>query len=272
MDYKTSEALKEVWAVELDLLNKLQEVCRRANLSFWLEGGTLLGAVRHKGFIPWDDDIDVVMMRSDYDRLNQIAAAEFQHPYFFQTTYSEMSLYCGHAILRNVETSGFSRKEMDRDYCRGIGIDIFVMDGCYDNPLLYGLHRCAAKIINRMVRRTYSKSLFRLYERLFRAKSVSSSDKIGLLSWRYRHGEIRRKDYYDETVMLDFQGGSYPAPSRWHELLRDYFGSDYMTPIMAPNSHGERYLDPHMPYMDSIRRLQENPELFEEKIKEMYGQ
>ena len=271
MEYKTTEALKQVWEVQIDLLNRLQEVCSKNGLQFYLEGGTLLGAVRHKGFIPWDDDIDVVMMRDDYDKLNRIAAKEFEGPYFWQTTYSEKHLYCGHAILRNTETSGFSKNEIDKDYCLGIGIDIFVMDGVFENPILYGLHRCITKVVNKLVRKTFSKTLFRFYESLFRMKSVASSKQVGLLSWRYRHGEIRKKEYYTEMQMLDFEGCKYPAPYRSHELLRDYFGANYMTPIHAPNAHGQRYIDTKTPYKESIRMIKENPTVFDAKIKEIYG-
>ena len=69
--------------VELDLLAEFDRVCRKHGLTYFVDSGTLLGAVRHKGFIPWDDDIDLIMQREDYERLVQIAAQEFQHPYFF---------------------------------------------------------------------------------------------------------------------------------------------------------------------------------------------
>ena len=60
---------KKLWAVEMDLAEKLLNVCKKHDLKIWAEGGTLLGAVRHKGFIPWDNDMDFVMMRDDYEKL-----------------------------------------------------------------------------------------------------------------------------------------------------------------------------------------------------------
>src|SRR3712207_3357568 len=84
--YRVSAQMKRVWAVELDLLAKFVDVCERHELRYFLDSGTLIGAIRHQGFIPWDDDIDVSMPRKDYDKLWEIAQTEFSYPYFFQTT------------------------------------------------------------------------------------------------------------------------------------------------------------------------------------------
>ena len=77
--------MQAVWAVQMDLLKELIRVCEKYNITYYGDSGTLLGAIRHKGYIPWDDDIDVVMTRSEYNRLLEVAEKEFTHPYFFQT-------------------------------------------------------------------------------------------------------------------------------------------------------------------------------------------
>ena len=81
--YVVSAHMKKVWAVELDLLYQLQQVCEKYGIQYYASGGTILGAERHKGFIPWDDDIDIMMLRDQYDLLCT-HADEFEDPYFFQ--------------------------------------------------------------------------------------------------------------------------------------------------------------------------------------------
>ena len=75
--YYVSDSMKKVWAIELDLIRKFVEVCDKHGLRYFMDGGTLLGAVRHQGFIPWDDDADMIMPREDYNKLWYVAAEEF---------------------------------------------------------------------------------------------------------------------------------------------------------------------------------------------------
>ena len=88
--YLVSSKMKKIWAVQLDLLEQIKHVCSRYHLTYYADSGTLLGAVRHKGYIPWDDDIDIVMKRSDYNKLIEIAPIEFKKPYFLQSAHSEI--------------------------------------------------------------------------------------------------------------------------------------------------------------------------------------
>ena len=276
--YHTPQMMKEVWNVQLALVDKLMEVCRRYGLQVWMEGGTLLGAVRHEGYIPWDDDIDLMMPRDDYDRLNKIAAKEFEDPYFWQTTYSEQWFMCGHAILRDKRTTCFGLHETDRPYCQGIGIDIFVVDGVPSTSVGYALHRMTVKVLKavaelhlRQHRRFVShKTIFRWTESLFRLNSVRKKKRLGLISWRYRHKEIHSCNQFAETVMLPFCGRQLPAPSGYKDYLTDLYGPDYMTPVNAPNRHGHKYLDTHTPWQESAQLLRQDPTLGEERIKMLY--
>ncbi len=138
--YTISSEMKKVWAVELDLLNEFTRVCQKHDIKFFAAGGTLLGAVRHKGYIPWDDDIDLMMVRSEYDRLCDVASKEFKFPYFFQTEKTDPGSFRGHAQLRNSNTTGILKVELNqkRNINQGIFIDIFPLEHVPDDPIERG--------------------------------------------------------------------------------------------------------------------------------------
>jgi len=135
---EVSAGRKRLWGVLLDLLLEFDRVCKVHDIKYVLDSGTLLGAVRHHGMIPWDDDIDVVMFRSEYEKLCSIAEKEFSHPYFFQTNQTDPGSARGHAQLRNSSTTGILKFEMKDgtplfDFNQGLFIDIFPMDDVPDS-------------------------------------------------------------------------------------------------------------------------------------------
>ena len=91
--FLVTEKRKKVWAAGLRMLELFDTVCRKYDLKYFVYYGTLLGAVRHQGFEPWDDDIDVVMLREDYEKFQAVAPAEIQEPYFFQNSYTDRLLW-----------------------------------------------------------------------------------------------------------------------------------------------------------------------------------
>ena len=135
--YTVTKQRKEVWAVELDLLQEFMRVCNKYGLKYCADGGTLLGAIRHHGFIPWDDDLDIAMLRSDFEKLNEVAPAEFKKPYFWQTEETDKGSARGHAQLRNSDTTGIIKTEYERqrnnNFNQGIFIDIFPFDTVVDD-------------------------------------------------------------------------------------------------------------------------------------------
>ena len=137
-ELKVGSNMKKVWAIELDLLSELDKVCSKLGIKYFLVYGSLLGAKRHGGIIPWDDDIDVGMLRADYNKLCRVCKEEFQLPYFFQTNETDPGSARGHAQLRNSGTTGILRGEMENGKCKyrfnqGIFIDIFIFDNVPDD-------------------------------------------------------------------------------------------------------------------------------------------
>lgn len=128
----------------LDLYFELEKVCKKYGLKLYASGGTLLGAVRHKGFIPWDDDMDFWMMRSDYEEL-QKHADEFSHPYFLQTPYTDKGYYYSAIKFRNSNTTDISTFFAWEDWNMGIAIDIFPIDA-YDTTELPAAYEYIGKL------------------------------------------------------------------------------------------------------------------------------
>lgn len=126
-DFLVEEKRKKIWAVEIDLLIQFDKVCQKHGLRYFLIGGSLLGAVRHKGFIPWDDDVDVAMPRKDYNELLK-CGADFNAPYFLQTPYSDPGYYFAFSRLRNSRTLYLSKVFQCQKINHGIPLDIFPLD------------------------------------------------------------------------------------------------------------------------------------------------
>lgn len=131
-DFLVTREVKKLWAVELDLLAELDRVCKKHGLRYAANGGTLLGAIRHKGFIPWDDDIDVMMPRSDYEKLIKLAPTEFTSPYYLESIHSDPETLMWFAKLKNSATAAIEYP-YNPERNQGIFIDIFPLDNVADD-------------------------------------------------------------------------------------------------------------------------------------------
>ena len=106
-DFFVDEKRKKLWAVLLDMLIEFDKICSKYGLKYFMIYGSLLGTIRHHGFIPWDDDIDVAMPRKDYEVFIQLGK-EFKHPLFLQTPYTDRGYFYTPARIRNSNTTGIS--------------------------------------------------------------------------------------------------------------------------------------------------------------------
>lgn len=120
------ESLCKLREVELDILSLFIRICEDNDLKYYASGGTLLGTIRHNGFIPWDDDIDIMMPFSDYKRFLCIAKKELKEPYFLQSYMTEIGYLPRYSRIRRSDTTGYTvNDEHYPSFNKGIFIDIF---------------------------------------------------------------------------------------------------------------------------------------------------
>lgn len=276
--YYVDENMKKVWLCELDILEKFIAVCEKYKLKYFLAGGTLLGCIRHNGFIPWDDDIDIDMLREDYEKLIKIGAKEFTGKYFFQTVDTDKNYYRPHIQIRNSETTAIVEHEKGLTFNQGIFIDIFPLDAAPKNKVKRYIHSkltylingigYAAIMINPKVNDSYLKVLahyiakpifwivdYHVYNKWFQ-KLVSKYDNnqeldIGEISFDYRDKCIWKRDWFKETIELDFEYLKAACPIGYDLVLRKTFG-DYMTPVKEPSYHGTVKFDVEKSYKEYI--------------------
>ncbi|MBR5598246.1 MAG: LicD family protein [Lachnospiraceae bacterium] len=275
-DYLITKKQKKIWALELEILEFLDEICKKHGLRYYLEHGTLLGAARHQGFIPWDDDLDVGMPRPDYEKLKVIMETEIREPFFFQTAYTD-SLMFPFAKIRNTNTTAIEEVYCTEDAPhQGIYIDIFPLDGVFleENAPYERMEReiwmtisSPEVVIEAMEKNTpfflpYDMLISLLEKpirdrfRQFEALLVSSYDKateIGLiLPAIYGMNRKYSKSWYEKTVELPFEHLRIPAPAEYTKVLELLYG-DYMTPVQGASAHNEIFMDPDRSYLEYYR-------------------
>ena len=250
-----NKVLRRLQLTELEILKELDKVCRKHNLRYYIVGGTLIGAVRHKGFIPWDDDIDVSMPRKDFNKLCKIAKDEFGDAYFLQTHKTDKNCYFHYAKLRKNGTYFGEDKFEHTKLHKGIFMDIFPLDYIPDNKLLQKVifrgFSCLTGFICskektgeflyknmslpfivtfRLIQCVLPKCLLLGMRTLLAKLSNGLSRKHLLASLAGFHGypmEISPKDWWAEGCDLEFEGVKVMAPKEYHTLLTHMFG-DYM--------------------------------------------
>lgn len=268
---------KRIWAAQLEMLQLFDEICRKHNLRYFAEFGTLLGAVRHQGFIPWDDDLDVAMFRPDYERMKEILPEEIKDPYFFQNAYTDSILFA-FSKIRDSRTSAIEKKYCD-ETCphQGIFIDIFPLDGRWVddgsnvemiekeiwgtlvNPELMekivqtpDYPSALTKDILAALLQMSPRDRMRQFEG-FLAGQFEGTEKLELITTAF-WGPARRlqKSWYEELVYLPFEHLQIPAPAGYHQILTQKY-RDYEVFRPGGGGHQGILMDPDKSYTEYYR-------------------
>lgn len=274
---------KKIWYIEMQLLQKFDEVCKKHHLTYFVDYGTLLGAVRHQGFVPWDDDIDVVMMRDEYTKLLEIAPQEFSEPYFFQTTYNDLQSWV-FAKLRDSRTTAIEFPDMAPEFNQGIFIDIFPLDDAPDgknfsrnitniqndiwltitfpdalsNAMKQGCQSVIGEdLIYELI--NLPKALrFEQFE-AFNQSHFGTSENVNLITEEILHlSPSRKRAWYSDVVYLPFEYLSVPAPSGYDQILTCQYGN-YHELVLHGSAHEKIFIDPDTPYLYYINHPEKLP-------------
>lgn len=249
--------IKEIQTVSLEILKIISDICEKMSFRYFLVYGTLIGAVRHQGFIPWDDDIDIMMPRPDYDRLLAYLKLHISEYSYLQIFNRDVCSKYPYMITRISDNRYEIEMDNEESYGMGVFIDIYPYDGlgntkkealhhglkgdrlssmCYQSTRLHfaienttSNFRKMLKLPAFLIARLCGKNFFQnRLERLAKVRAFDSSMYVGCAVW-LSGGEkdIFLREWFDEYTMLVFEKYKFRVPRFYDEVLRNSYG-DYM--------------------------------------------
>lgn len=274
--------MNELQHVQLSILQEMDRVCRKNGIKYFLFSGTLLGAVRHKGFIPWDDDIDVVLLRDEYERFVSLPPEEFGPNFFRQTNGSDPEYHNIYAKLRRSDTTYVESYMDDKRINHGVFIDVFPLDGVPERRPLQAVfwwpisvlgytaslktfkkeakpHLIFPFIMFKMLSPMSGGALMRAYGKLMRMFDLGRTQKVGFMThpgYPLDH-VVYERSWFDSAVELEYEGLPMPAPVEHHKVLTQLFGEYTQLPPedqRVPH-HGATLIDLGRPYQEAIHEI-----------------
>ncbi|MBO4701121.1 MAG: LicD family protein [Lachnospiraceae bacterium] len=273
---------EELFRVLVDLLVEFNRVCSENDIKYFVVGGTMLGAIRHNGFIPWDDDIDIAIPRKEYEKLKELAKkGVFRQPYFFQNPSTDEGYPKGFSRLRNSNTTQIPFRDISTNCNRGIFIDIIPLDVVPES--ISKREKMISRLFNyKMIMNSYSryysgigaegttkkraiayylilplfkcriltmKGLFNRFEKTVSQYKESNEECVGLIACTYGDKRFiwKRELWESKVVWHNFENIKVPIPERYDEILTNSYG-DYMKPVKEPNNHGDSIYSIDVPY------------------------
>ena len=248
--------LEELHQYNLAALKAFTAFCEEHQLTYFAIGGTLLGAVRHKGFIPWDDDVDVAMPRADYDKLVSIAK-EFPKPFVLEEHRYNKEFQSYFAKIRSEEIELLETVTDNADNRRGYLVDIIPLDGTPDNKLLRKLYFARVMILRflcgaanvhtgiltsrpkweqqvlkvcraiRLYKVLTVEKVYRRMDRVFHKQQVEKAKHIGTIMGAYKTKEIVPAAYFglkEAPVYLEFEDMKLRVPVQYEPYLTHMYG------------------------------------------------
>lgn len=267
--YQQDEILKKLHMLELKIALEIKRICEKNNIKYFLIAGTLLGAVRHSGFIPWDDDMDIGMLRSDYNRFLEACKTDLGPEFFLQTWDTEEDFPFSYAKVRLNGTKIVEKFSEKTSIHKGIFVDIFPYDNAPNNKFEQKVHRFRYWMCKRLLwikkgmginlttqpQKVVKYFLFRAVSLLFNYKQLKRYFKK--IQTQYNtvttekvirdggsNSRLINRDWTEETVDILFENELFPTFKYKEAYLEALFG-DYMQlpPVEKRNAHDAVFID-----------------------------
>ena len=258
--------MRELQLIELDILKEVDRICKKNGITYYLGEGSLLGAIRHQGFIPWDDDLDILMPRSEYEKFLSIVDAELSDKYDWVTEKKDKSYYLPFAKIFSVEKHGFLNKDicLDDRY-KGPFIDIFPLDfiDTTDKKKVDRQYRKIRRIRDELlfkvgylksikgVRKWYKlrsklDSFKKLQTALYHEMTRCGSDSAYMCNFASSYHPSRQivpKEVYGAPRYVPFEDGLFPVPCAAETLLKTVYGNYLKLPPINKRSSKHGFYD-----------------------------
>ena len=258
--------MKRAWAAQLELLSEIDRICKKRDLRYFICYGTLLGAIRNGGFIPWDDDIDIVMFREDYEKFFRLAKEELTAGIQIISMEEDDSL-CSflNGIGRKWPLSKEALEKVN-GFPYPHAVDIFPLDELSDNPEDEGFRRNVLDMLSLMIsaikdnqeeteifqnallrieellqikldrKESLERQLYQLLNRIFQEFNGEGGEKLCFFRKYWTDGISYSKSAFEKAVEISFCNRKFPAPKNYNEVLRDEYG-DYKKKAKAGGAH-----------------------------------
>lgn len=282
-EYKVEKWRKKLWKIEIDLFSIFDRICQKYQIDYFFLAGSALGVARHKGFIPWDDDIDIGMLRKELDKFLNVAEKELPSNVFLSTGNNEENRFDGLIRLRDENSTGVIIDEVEKNCHKGVFIELYPFDNVPNNKLAFKKQAFKSRFFYHALnsfcypQKGFKEFLFRSYVKIKRYNRVYTKYIKNCLKYNnketlfvdtpalpmYQKQGIHhfKKEYVQEVIYADFEYVKVKIPLYNHECLKQTFGN-YMElpPISERGAHHNKYVfyDPYTPYTDySVEKIKE---------------